>query len=128
MHECNNEQGRNRGIEEAETGDLTGGRLTSIVPVHMYVCVRVRARACMCGSNRLGRCSSAFHVLRKRKNPYALNDLLVGTIDHRYIDIDGHMYIFECISIKILKFFISTKFEVETLYGISRSIFFFFFF
>lgn len=94
----------------------------------MYVCVRVRARACMCGSNRLGRCSSAFHVLRKRKNPYALNDLLVGTIDHRYIDIDGHMYIFECISIKILKFFISTKFEVETLYGISRSIFFFFFF
>lgn len=67
MHECNNEQGRNRGIEEAETGDLTGGRLTSIVPVHMYVCVRVRARACMCGSNRLGRCSSAFHVLRKRK-------------------------------------------------------------
>lgn len=27
MHECNNEQGRNRGIEEAETGDLTGGRL-----------------------------------------------------------------------------------------------------
>lgn len=94
----------------------------------MYVCVRVRARACMCGSNRLGRCSSAFHILRKRKNPYALNDLLVGTIDHRYIDIDGHMYIFECISIKILKFFISTKFEVETLYGISRSIFFFFFF
>lgn len=80
--------------------------------------------------NRLGRCSSAFHVLRKRKKkiPYALNDLLVGTIDHKYIDIDGHISILKCISIKILKFFLSTKFEIETLYGISSIFYFFFFF
>lgn len=41
MHECNNEQGRNRGIEEAETGDLTGGRLNKR-RAYTYICMCVR--------------------------------------------------------------------------------------
>lgn len=131
MHECNNEQGRNRGIEEAETGDLTGGRLNKRCACTCVVCVCVRALAYVCGSKPPW--AMLFRISRfkeRKKNPYALNNLLVGTIDHyRYIDIDGHTSIFECVSIKILKFFISTKLEIETLYGISklsRSIFFFF--
>lgn len=55
MHECNNEQGRNRGIEEAETGDLTGGRLNkrrayTYIYVCVCVCVCMRAYVYVCGS------------------------------------------------------------------------------
>lgn len=136
MHECNNEQGRNRGIEEAETGDLTGGRLNkrrayTYIYVCVCVCVCMRAYVYVCGSKppwaMLFRISR-FKEKKKKKIPYALNDLLVGTIDHKYIDIDGHISILKCISIKILKFFLSTKFEIETLYGISSIFYFFFFF
>lgn len=97
MHECNNEQGRNRGIEEAETGDLTGGRLNKRrACTRVCVCVCVRTCECVYGSKPPW--AMLFRISRfkeKKKNPYALNDLLVGIIDHRYIDIDGHVSIFE---------------------------------
>lgn len=59
MHECNNEQGRNRGIEEAETGDLTGGRLNkrrayTYICMCMRMCVYARVRVCVWIETALG--------------------------------------------------------------------------